>query len=98
MKLAKFVKSPAERKRYSIDYSEWLDTGETVQSIIFTVTPSTGTLPLAIDAYQIATPATSVIFFANYGDEGTVYTVDVVMTTSGGQIKEDQILFSVRSA
>lgn len=97
MKLAKFVKSPAERKRYSIDYSEWLDTGETVQAIAFTVTPSTGTLPLVIDAYSIASPATSVAFFANYGDADVVYTVDVVMTTSGGQIKEDEILFSVRS-
>lgn len=98
MKLAKFVKSPAERKRYTIDYSEWLDTGETVQSIVFTVAPSTGTMPLEIDAFQIANPATSVVFFANYGDEGVAYTVDVIMTTSGGQIKEDQILFSVRSA
>ena len=96
MKLAKFVKSPAERKRYTIDYSEWLDTGESVQSIAFSVTPTT-TTTLEIDAYQIATPATSVAFFANYGDEGKTYTVDVLMTTSGGQIKEDQILFSVRS-
>lgn len=98
MKLARFVKSPAERKRYSIDYSDWLDTGELVSSIVFTVTPSTGTLPLVIDSYLIGTPATSVGFFANYGDDNVSYTVDVVMTTSGGQIKEDQILFSVRSA
>lgn len=98
MKLAKFVKSPAERKRYQIDYSEWLDTAETVQSIVFTVSPSTGTLPLVVDAYTIGSPATSVVFFANYGDDGIGYTVDVVMTTSGGQIKEDQILFSVRGA
>lgn len=98
MKLAKFVKSPAERKRYTIDYSEWLDTGETVTAITFSVTPSTGTLPLVIDAYTIGSPATSVIFFSNYGDDKVEYTVDVVMTTSGGQIKEDQILFVIRSA
>lgn len=96
MKLAKFLKTPAERKRYTIDYSEWLDTGETVASITFTVTPVTAST-LEIDAYLIATPATSVAFFANYGDLGSNYTVDVVMTTSGGQIKEDQILFNVRS-
>lgn len=103
MKLAKFLKSPAERKRYSIDYSEWLDTGELVQSIVFTVaatsgTPPTPALPLVIDAYTISSPATSIVFFANYGDEGVTYTVDVVMTTSGGQVKEDQILFVIRSA
>jgi hypothetical protein len=98
MKLAKFVKSPAERKRYSIDYSEWLDTGELVSSIVFTVAPSTGAAPLVIDSYLIGTPATDVDFFANYGVDGVGYTVNVVMTTSGGQIKEDQILFSVKGA
>ena len=30
MRLGSFVKSPVERKRYTIDYSDWLDTGETV--------------------------------------------------------------------
>lgn len=98
MKLAKFVKAPVERKRYQIDYSDWLDTGELVQSIVFTVSPSTGTQPLVVDAYLIGTPATSVAFFANLGDDGVTYTVNVVMTTDGGQTKEDQILFSVRDA
>jgi NADH/NAD ratio-sensing transcriptional regulator Rex len=98
MKLAKFTKSPAERKRYQIDYSEWLDTGELVQSVVFTVSPSTGTTPLEIDAFLIGTPATDVEFFANLGDDGIGYTVNVVMTTDGGQIKEDQVLFSVKGA
>lgn len=97
MKLATFIKAPAERKRYTLDYSDWLDTGETVASIVFSVSPST-TNTLQIDAYAIANPATSVVFFANYGDAGTTYTVDIRMTTSGGQIKEDTVLFSVRSA
>lgn len=98
MKLGKFVKSPVERKRYQIDYSDWLDTGELVQSIVFTVSPSTGTTPLEIDAFLIGTPATTVAFFANYGDDNIEYTVNAVMVTDGGQTKEDQILFSVRGA
>jgi hypothetical protein len=97
MKLANFIKSPSERKRYTIDYSDWLDTSETISSITFTVTP-TGTGALQIDAYSIANPATSVVFFANYGVANINYTVDVIMTTSGGQIKEDTIQFTVRSA
>lgn len=102
MKLAKFVKSPVERKRYQIDYSDWLDTGELVQSIVFTVSIVSGTEPpgptLNIDSYLIGTPATSVAFFAADGFDEVNYSVDVVMTTDGGQIKEDQILFSVRGA
>ena len=97
MKLANFIKSPSERKRYTIDYSDWLDTSETISSITFTVTP-TGTGALQIDAYSIANPATSVVFFANYGVAGVNYIVDVKITTSGGQIKEDTIQFTVRSA
>jgi hypothetical protein len=97
MKLANFVKTPAERKRYTLDYSDWLDTGETIASVTFGVSPST-TNTLQIDAFTIGSPATSVIFFANFGDATNQYTVDVQVTTSGGQTKEDTILFSVRSA
>lgn len=97
MKLGNFVKSPVERKRYEIDYSEWLDTGETVSSVTFTPSPieSGG---LQVDAYSIANPATAVVFFVNFGNAGSNYVLDVQMTTSGGQIKEDTVLFSVRSA
>lgn len=96
MKLANFIKSPTERKRYTIDYTDWLDTGETVTQVAFTVSPST-TSTLQIDAYSIAANGLSVVFFANFGDLNKVYTVDVRVTTSGGQIKEDEILFTVRN-
>jgi hypothetical protein len=95
MKLANFIKSPLERKRYTIDYTDWLDTGELVQSIVFTVTPATGSA-LQVDAYAIAIDGLSVAFFANFGELNEVYTVEVLMTTDGGQIKEDEILFTIR--
>lgn len=95
MKLGRFTKTPIERKRYSIDYSEWLDTGETVTSVTFGVTPSTDNI-LEVDAYSISTPATSVVYFVNFGAAGTTYTLDIQITTSGGQTKEDQVLYSVR--
>lgn len=96
MKLGKFIKSPNERKRYSLQYSDWLDTGETVVAATFSVQP-TGTDALVVDAYSIAASGAEVTFFANDGVVGTTYTVDVTITTSGGQIKEDQILFTVRN-
>lgn len=97
MKLGRFTKQPAERKRYAIDYSDWLDTGETISTVSFVPSPI-GSGGLEIDAYSIASPATSVVFFANYGVSGTTYTVTVTVTTSGGQIKEDEILFAVRES
>lgn len=95
MKLGRFTKQPAERKRYSIDYSDWLDTGETISTATFAVAP---TGALEVDAYTIGSPATSVVFFVNGGTSGVTYKVTVTITTSGGQIKEDEILFSVRES
>jgi hypothetical protein len=95
MKLAKFIKKPGERKRYVVDYSEWLDAGELISQATFTVTPAT-TPALEVDASSLGTPATSVIFFVNGGGEGTNYDLEIRTTTSGGQVKKDTVLFSVR--
>ena len=96
MRLGSFTKTPAERKRYSIDYSEWLDTGETLSTVTFTVTPSTGTVPFVVDA--VSSNNVMVVFFVNGGDSSKQYTVDVKASTSGGQLKEDTVLFTVRDA
>ena len=97
MKLGTFQKTPVERKRYTLDYTDWLDTGETVTSFFFTVTPSTGATPLIIDASSITGSGLMVTFFANYGANGVTYVVDVLISTSGGQTKEDQINFIVKA-
>lgn len=95
MILAKFIKRPDERKRYAIVYSDWLDTGETITGVTFEVTPATGS-SLSVDASSISAEGNEVVFFANFGDDGTNYTLDVKITTSGGQIKQDQVLFSIK--
>lgn len=98
MNLAKFYKAAAERKRYSVDYTDWLDTGETVSSVSFGVSPSTGTTPLEIDAHTISTDGLQVVFFAALGDDGATYTITITIQTSGGQVKEDSIVFIVKGA
>jgi len=95
MRLGSFVKTPIERKRYAIDYSEWLDTGETLSTVVYTI-PVVTTPPLVVDASSISSANTVAVFFINGGLNGRQYTVEVVATTSGGQIKEDTVLFTVR--
>lgn len=95
MRLGSFVKTPIERKRYAIDYSEWLDTGETLSTVVYTI-PTATTPPLVVDATSISSGNKIAVFFINGGLNGRQYTVEVVATTSGGQIKEDTILFTVR--
>jgi hypothetical protein len=97
MSLGRYSKTPAERKRYAIDYSEWLDTGETVSSYIFATSPTTAS-PLVVDATSLATGNEVLVFFVSGGIDGQQYTVDVKATTSGGQVKEDTVLFNVRAA
>jgi methyl coenzyme M reductase alpha subunit len=95
MTLGKYVKTPAERKNYSIDFEEWLNTGETVTTFTYSSTPVDAT-PAVIDAYAIAVDGLSVGIYVSGGIAGTNYKIDVIATTSTGQIKEDVILFSVR--
>lgn len=97
MRLGSFTKTPAERKRYAIDYSEWLDITETLSNVVFTVSPAT-TTPFVVDAVSTSANNTTVVFFVNGGDTGKQYTVDVKAYTSGGQTKEDTVLFNVRDA
>lgn len=91
--LGKYFKTPSERKRYMIDYADWLDTNETVVSMVFVVDPSG---ELDIDAYSIASDGLSIVFFANAGDDQADYVLNAKATTSGGQVKEDEILFEIR--
>lgn len=94
--LGKYFKDPDERKRYSIDYSDWLDSGELISSVTFEVTPSTGS-PVVIDGDSINPANTGVVFYASEGVNGTTYRVHVTMTSSNGQIKEDTVQFTVKA-
>jgi len=93
MRLGKFSKEPGERKLYTIDYSDWLNTSETITGLSFNITPAT---TLVVDGDAIGSPATGVSFFVSGGTDGVSYTVEAVVTTSQGQIKEDQVLFNIK--
>lgn len=95
MRLGKFVKAPAEVKRYTVDYTNWLDTGETVTAKAFEVTPS-GALTIASSV--ILTGAQKISFFVAGGNNDETYRVAIRATTSAGQVKEDVLQFSVKTA
>lgn len=93
--IKKFIQHPDERKRYTVDYSKWLDTGETISSVILEVTPTT--VPaLVLDGKVIAVDGKSVSFFVSAGDDTETYDVLVTGTTSAGQVKTLCILFAIR--
>lgn len=94
MRLGHFQKTPAERKRYAVDYVNWLDTGETLAAYQFTITPANA---VAVTSPTISS-GTKLVFFVEGGASGKQYSVDIRVTTSGNQIKEDTILYTVRDA
>jgi len=93
-RLGKYVKAPADRKKYRLDYNDWLDTAERIETVSFSAVPS-GELHCA--DWSIDQNGRGVEFFVGGGHTEVTYTVLVVITTSGGQTKEDSVLFLVRA-
>lgn len=96
MILGKYFKAPDERKRYSIDYQDWLDTGELLSTVTFEVTPIDAD-PVVIDGIAIETGSKSAVFYAAGGIDGKSYKAIVTTTTSGGQVKEDTVQYTVKA-
>jgi|SRR5215471_4438961 len=92
-KIGKFVKEPWERKRYTIDYTDWLDDTEEVQAVSFS-TDIADENPVQVDTWQIMPDGLLVQIYVSGGIGGTDYVVDVRMITTMGQQKEDSILFN----
>lgn len=96
MNLGKFSKTPDERKRYSISYTHWLDTGELLNEVTFEVIPIDA-YPVVIDGIAIETGNKVVAFYASGGIAGKSYKVIAEATTTGGQVKEDTVQYVVKA-
>jgi len=95
MPLKKYVKAAAERKRYSIDYSDWLDIGELLTNVVFTI-PVNTTTPLVVDDIAINPDGLGVQYYVSGGEDNAQYEVLATATTTGTQVKVDDLLFTVR--
>jgi hypothetical protein len=98
MPLTRYTKAASERKRYQIDYTNWLDAGELAVSVVFAVLNNTGVTPLLVDGVQVLPSGLGVQYYVAGGADGTTYNVTATLTTSTSesQIKMDTILFTVR--
>jgi hypothetical protein len=96
MILGKFFKAPGERKRYSIDYTDWLDAGELLSLVTFQVTPVDAN-PVVITGIAVQTDGKGVVFYAEAGIDGYSYKAIASATTSGGQVKQDTVQYTVKA-
>lgn len=97
MRLAKYVKAVVDRKRYQIDYSDWLDTGETIQQVIFAVANNTPGNPLVVDSIAVLPDGQSVQYYVSGGENGLTYEINPTMTSVLGQVREDELLMTIRN-
>jgi hypothetical protein len=93
----RYVKAEGERKRYQLDYTNWLDTGELVTSVVFTISNQTGTKPLVIDGIQVLPSGLGAQYYVSGGLNTTQYQVTATLTTTTGpQVREDTLIFTIR--
>jgi hypothetical protein len=97
---ARFAQSPAEAKRYVLDYTLQLATGEAIVSLAINIVqrggPTTGPA-LLINNVALLPPVGGVVlgaaFFASAGNNACQYEVQFLATTTLGQILEDVVQF-----
>ena len=97
MAIAKYVKAATDRKRYQIDYTDWLDTGEGVSSVDFTIEDNAATPVLVVDDVQVLPSALGVQYYVSGGVDGVTYRILAnLTTTTGPQTKLDEIFVTIR--
>jgi hypothetical protein len=96
LKLAKVVKTPAERRRYMIDYRQWLDTNETLTNTQFILQPNSDG-GVAVDESRIV-GNNQVVVYISGGELGVTYEILIRVTTSAGQVKDDTLSVQVKGA
>lgn len=93
--LEKFIKTSNETTRHVISYDEWLDTGEQLEEPI-SITVRGNNTSLDVDQWLLSDDKRSLSFFAEGGDDGVTYEVVVLVSTTGGQVKEVLLVFLIR--
>jgi hypothetical protein len=83
--------APSNRIQYTIDYREWLERGETIVSVVFSIDVG----PATIDTVSYNPAMTETRFFLNGGTAGATYNIYAFATTSFSQQRTDQIAVQV---
>jgi hypothetical protein len=93
MLLDRFRVQPAEKRKFTIDYSERLQNGNlltTIQSI----TIDTVTAPTFVVTGGVNTDGLRVTLYSEGGLDGSEYKMEILVNTADpGQVWEDEIIF-----
>ncbi len=87
----RFYKDPSAVLDYKFDWSDWLDSGETISTR--TITAETG---IVVDSSSLTDTSTSVTAWLSGGTAGNVYDVACLITTSASRTDERTIKITCR--
>ena len=88
--LATFTQQPAETLDYDVDFTDFL-LGASDTAASFTVTPESG---ITVVSSSLASGAVKV--WITGGVSGSRYKITIRLTTTGGRVKEDEIVIRVK--
>lgn len=99
--VARYNQSPSENRRYLVDYTLDLAYGESLVSASVSITSPSGELIPALVVNNVAlAPAvggqiTQLTYFALAGTSGQTYEVELLVTTTLGQIFDSVIAYAI---
>jgi hypothetical protein len=86
-----FRKTVIERKRMYLDYSCWLAPDEKLTDFQVTVNPFTEAAPITVNTGYPDLTLKKLAMFVGGGTGNTNYTLSMVVHTTAGQVKHDDI-------
>jgi len=90
MAVTKKTKQPSEVLDYDFKYTDWLDSGDEIESAEVTV--ATG---ITLDSYNIVSPGIVKVWLSG-GTDGETYLITCVATTEGGREKEKEFKLKIK--
>jgi hypothetical protein len=95
---AVFRQGPSEVRRYLLDYTLELQTGEEVTGITVTITSPSGENPplLVVNNITVASGGLQAFFYASAGTSGQTYEAKFLATTTLDQVFEDVVKFIIQ--
>ena len=91
MKLATYTQQPSELFKRTAGYEEALNDGDTLASITLD-----SVNPVGLTVTNLVNSTTAISWWATGGTNGVTYKVTFTVTTTAGEIFEDEVFYKVK--
>jgi len=92
--IRRFKKYPDERKRYGLDYSDWLDASEQILSVAVQSNAAGGST-FVVESGGVSGDGKKVVFYVEGGTPDEIVVVSITIHTTAYQTKEDFVRFKM---